>query len=75
MGQSQIKIQYLSKSIQTRLTSIITDRELSLTIEESDTKDSLDIGMSTYSNSDSTVFTYVSIFENLWMQSNRTNLS
>jgi hypothetical protein len=35
-----------------------------------DTAESSDeaIGLATYSNSDATVFSYISIFENLWIQ-------
>ncbi|MGH9987366.1 MAG: hypothetical protein ACRD8W_25755 [Nitrososphaeraceae archaeon] len=43
--------------------------ELALLIEEKDTEDSFGLGMATYSNSDSTVLSYTSIFENLWIQS------
>jgi two-component system, OmpR family, sensor histidine kinase VicK len=74
-GHDEIEIRYLNKSIQTRITTIITDRELSLTIEQNEMADPFDIGLTTYSNSDSTVFSYASIFENLWMQSNTTILS
>lgn len=74
-GFPKIEIRYLNKSVQTRITTIITDRELSLIIEESEMMSPYDIGLATYSNSDSTVFSYVSIFENLWMQSTTTILS
>jgi hypothetical protein len=36
-------------------------------IEEKDSEDA--IGLATYSNSESTVLSITSIFENLWMQS------
>ena len=62
-----IELHYLLKSLQTRLTTIVTDRELSLVIEEKEDEDS--IGLATYSNSESTVLSYASIFENLWIQS------
>jgi hypothetical protein len=51
---------------------IVVDNALSLAIElkkdemEEDLYDA--IGLSTYSNSESTVLTYASIFENLWIQ-------
>jgi hypothetical protein len=45
----------------------VTDRELSLIIEEKEDEDA--IGLATYSNSESTVLSYASIFENLWIQS------
>jgi len=65
----RIELRYLNKSIQTSLTTIVTDRELSLVIEER--KDEDDLGFATYSNSESTVLSCVSIFENLWAQSTR----
>lgn len=44
--------------------------ELSLVIEEKkDEEDEIDLGLATYSNSESTVLSCVSIFENLWVQS------
>ena len=63
----RIELRYLNKSIQTSLTTIVTDRELSLVIEER--KDGDDLGLATYSNSESTVLSCASIFENLWAQS------
>ena len=45
----------------------IFDRELSLVIEEKENEDA--IGLTTYSNSESTVLSYAAIFENLWIQS------
>lgn len=62
-----IELRYLLKSIQTKLTTIVADRELSLVIEEKENEDA--IGFATYSNSESTVLSYASIFENLWIQS------
>lgn len=57
------------------LTLMIVDQSLSLTVELNDddtreekTSEEDAIGLATYSNSDSTVFAYTSIFENLWMQ-------
>jgi hypothetical protein len=66
---SNIKIRYLHKSIQTKLTTIITDKELSLVIEDKENINSLNFGLTTYSNSDPTVYSYASMFENLWVQS------
>ena len=65
----QIELRYLNKSIQTRLTTIVTDRELSLVIEEKGTEGSSGLGFATYSNSDATVLSYAAVFENLWAQS------
>ena len=70
--QQQLAIRELDKSIKTKLTTIMADRELSLVIE---LKDDLQqnsneaIGLATYSNSESTVLSYISIFEALWIQS------
>ena len=64
----QIELWYLLKSIKTRLTTIVTDRELSLVIEEK-SEDEGNLGLATYSNSESTVVSYASILENLWAQS------
>jgi two-component system sensor histidine kinase VicK len=58
------------------LTLLIVDQSLSLTVElnneikeEKEASEEEDaIALATYSNSDSTVFAYASIFENLWMQ-------
>jgi two-component system, OmpR family, sensor histidine kinase VicK len=65
----QIAIRELDKSIKTKVTTILTDRELSLAIELKDDskQDSNEaMGLATYSNSESTVTSYVSIFETLW---------
>jgi two-component system, OmpR family, sensor histidine kinase VicK len=53
------------------VTTLIIDNEFSLVIElKDDTKESSSeaMGLATYSNSESTVLSYVSIFENHWMQ-------
>ena len=67
----RIELRYLNKSIQTSLTTIVTDRELSLVIEEKEEENNkgLGLGLATYSNSESTVLSCASIFENLWAQS------
>jgi two-component system, OmpR family, sensor histidine kinase VicK len=69
----RIVLRNLNKSIQTSLTTIVTDRELSLVIEEKEHDD--DLGLATYSNSESTVQSCASIFENLWAQSTVQNLN
>jgi two-component system, OmpR family, sensor histidine kinase VicK len=56
---------------QTKSTIIISDTKLSLAVElKDDTKSKFieAIGLSSYSNSKPTVWTYTSVFENLWMQ-------
>jgi hypothetical protein len=62
-----LRIQHTDQLPSSRLTMIIVDNELSLIIEEKKYEDSL--GITTYSNSESTVLSYASIFENLWIQS------
>lgn len=57
--------------LQSKVISMIVDNEYSLAIELKDDRavTSTDaIGFATYSNSESTVTTYTSIFETLWMQ-------
>ena len=63
-------IQLLETPLQTKLLVIVIDKALSLTIEFKDDKeDPYDaIGLTTYSNSELTVLSYVSIFESLWIQ-------
>jgi two-component system, OmpR family, sensor histidine kinase VicK len=65
----RIELRFLNRSIQTSITTIVTDRELSLVIEEKEEKNDIDLGLATYSNSESTVLSFASIFENLWAQS------
>jgi two-component system, OmpR family, sensor histidine kinase VicK len=65
-------IRYIPEELQTKITIAIIDRKLSTVIEvKDDTKDSFfeAIGLGTFSNSPSTVASYVSIFETLWKQS------
>ena len=63
------ELRFLNKSIHTSLTTIVTDRELSLVIEEKGDEHDINLGLTTYSNSESTVLSSASIFENLWAQS------
>ena len=70
--QQDVQINYLQQLLPTRITTMIIDQAKSLTVEvNDDTKETLQeaIGLSTYSNSESTVFSNVSIFESLWIQS------
>ena len=67
-----IELRYIPEELQTKITIAIIDRKLSTVIEvKDDTKDSFfeAIGLGTFSNSPSTVASYVSIFETLWKQS------
>jgi two-component system, OmpR family, sensor histidine kinase VicK len=73
----QITINNLNKSVQTTVTTIIADNELSLVIELKDnTKYNSNeaTGLATYSNSESTVLSYASIFETLWIQSSEITI-
>ena len=68
--QELIDIRYFSKTI-TKITTLVVDRAFSLSIEvKDDTKETFNeaTGLATYSNSESTVLSYASIFESLWMQ-------
>ena len=62
---------YIGRSSGTKATILLVDRKVSLVMElRDDSKGTFDeaIGLSTYSNSRAGVLSYVSIFENLWMQ-------
>jgi two-component system sensor histidine kinase VicK len=67
-----IQIRNIEPTMQTRMTILVVDRTYSLVVElKDDSKDNLReaIGLATYSNSKSTVLSYVSIFDTLWKQS------
>jgi signal transduction histidine kinase len=67
-----ISIRYIEKAMETKSTILVVDRKYSLVMElRDDTKQTFDeaIGLSTYSNSKAGVLSYVTIFENLWKQS------
>jgi hypothetical protein len=67
-----IQVNYLQQFLPTRITTFIIDQTKCLTIEVNDDtrwKFKEAIGLSTYSNSESTVFSNASIFESLWIQS------
>ncbi|HXX98564.1 MAG TPA: hypothetical protein VEL11_15790 [Candidatus Bathyarchaeia archaeon] len=67
-----VDIRYIPEELQTQITIAIYDRKSSLVVElKDDSKDSTleSVGLVTYSNSASTVASYVSIFETLWKQS------
>lgn len=70
-GKEKIKIRHHNKPRETKLTIMIVDDLYSLTVEMKDsapTNFDEAIGLATYSNSESTVSSYVTIFETLWMQ-------
>jgi sugar-specific transcriptional regulator TrmB len=66
----QIRIKNLDKSVQTKVTTIVADNEVSLVIElrdDTQLNGKEAIGLATYSDSESTVLSYASIFETLWL--------
>ncbi|MDQ6668729.1 MAG: ATP-binding protein [Thermoproteota archaeon] len=67
----KIGIRYIQPHFQTKVTILIVDKKYSLAVElKDDTKQTSNeaIGLATYSNSQSTVLSYASIFESLWTQ-------
>jgi sugar-specific transcriptional regulator TrmB len=78
MKDAGIDIRTIRQTFQNKLTVLIVDQSLCLTVElkDDDTKEETSdeaIGLATYSNSEATVFSYVSIFENLWIQTQLRN--
>jgi len=72
MPHQNIQVNYLQQLLPTKITTFIVDQTKSLTVEvNDDTRETLQeaIGLATYSNSESTVFSNVSMFESLWIQS------
>jgi hypothetical protein len=70
-----IDIRDNKKPLQNKLTTMVVDRASSLMMElKDDTKETSEeaIGIATYSNSESTVMAYLSVFENIWMQTEKT---
>jgi DNA-binding transcriptional MerR regulator len=68
-----VELQFLDKEQQNKVITLIADKELCLTAEVKDNEDDFDstvevLGLATYSNSESTVLSYASIFETLWIQ-------
>jgi hypothetical protein len=67
-----IDVRYIEQMSETMATILVVDRKHSLVMELKDDSKSTfydAIGLSTYSNSKAGVLSYVSIFENLWKQS------
>jgi two-component system, OmpR family, sensor histidine kinase VicK len=67
-----IQVRNIGPAMQTRMAILVVDKTYSLVVElKDDSKDNLEeaIGLGTYSNSKSTVLSYVSIFDTLWKQS------
>ena len=70
-NQARIDIRFIERFSQTKIRILVVDKISSLVIElKDDTKKSSyeAMGLATYSNSKSTVLSYISIFETLWMQ-------
>ena len=71
MKDAAIDIRTIKPTFQNKLTTLVIDRSICLTVElKDDSRETSDeaIGLATYSNSEATVFSYASIFENLWIQ-------
>jgi nitrogen-specific signal transduction histidine kinase len=70
-NQQKINTRFIEPYLQTKVSLLIVDRKFSLSVELKDDtaqKSNEAMGLATYSNSKPTVFSYVSIFENLWLQ-------
>ena len=70
-NSNNAQVRYIETLLETRSTILIVDKKVSLVMElKDDTKETFHeaIGLSTYSNSKAGVLSYVSIFENLWEQ-------
>ncbi len=68
---NNIDLRYIKQTrLNTYVTILIVDEKVSLVMEIKDSKGTFDeaIGLSIYSNSRAGVLSYVSIFENLWLQ-------
>ena len=66
-----INVNFIRQSLRSKITTFIFDQSFSLTIEvKDDSKSNFSeaTGLAIYSNSESTVFTDYSMFENLWIQ-------
>jgi hypothetical protein len=66
-----INVNFIRQSLRSKITTFIFDQSFSLTIEvKDDNKSNFSeaTGLGIYSNSESTVFTDYSMFENLWIQ-------
>jgi signal transduction histidine kinase len=71
LNQQKINLRFIEPNLQTKVSLLIADRKFSLAIELKDDaahKSYEAVGLATYSNSKPTVLSYVSIFENLWKQ-------
>ncbi len=70
-NQQRIDIRFIGRFSQTKIRILVVDKTSSLVVELKDDTKQISyeaMGLATYSNSKSTVLSYVSIFETLWMQ-------
>lgn len=65
---NKVFIRPLEQSVRTKVSMLVADRKQSLTVELKDDPSNEATGLATYSNSKSTVTTYATIFEALWLQ-------
>lgn len=71
-SRGKIQVQYVSKSLQKKIETIVSDQSISIAIEiKDDTKKTIEeaSGPAIYSNSELTVSSCISIFDTLWIQS------
>ncbi|MRN41917.1 MAG: hypothetical protein FIO02_12890 [Nitrosopumilales archaeon] len=71
-SHGQIRVQYITKPLQTKIVTVVVDQATSVAIEiNDDTKKTFEeaSGPAIYSNSELTVSSCLSIFETLWIQS------
>jgi hypothetical protein len=70
----RINVNFIRQSLKSKVTTFIIDQSFSLTIDlNDDARDNFSqpSALATFSNSESTVLTDYSMFENLWIQSDR----
>jgi two-component system, OmpR family, sensor histidine kinase VicK len=68
---NKLKIRFIEHQLQTKVSILIVDRSYSLSVEVKDDAKETSyeaMGLTSYSNSKSTVLSYVSVFESLWTQ-------
>jgi len=78
VGQGKFQIHSQQQRLQTNLSTLIVDSKVSLVEElkayhKNDNSNEA-LCLATYSNSESTVLTYISIFETLWNQTDIQNM-
>jgi two-component system, OmpR family, sensor histidine kinase VicK len=70
-----IDIRDNKKPLHTNFTNLVVDNKFSLTVEVKNStkkmKKEESIGLATYSNSESLISSYVSMFETLWIQNEK----